>query len=578
MTDGAFALVLVCHAPLYAVGDTHTRPEDKLLSYAAHSFVPILGKLFALRDEGIPAQVTLAISPLLAHQLSAPTFASRFQAYLEARLAAAQRDMRYYSGEVVDWHPHSALYAPSAAPVNHTVQREPDAHQQYLAQWHYNNLQEVAYTFNEVCGADLIRALRDLQDSADVELMTTAATHAYLPLLATDAAVHAQIQGAVMMHERLFGRRPTSFYLPALAYRPAMQRADGTLRESLASALRAHGIKVFLAETHLIRGGALACAPGGKLRDVQGNMARRYTFPQAHTLPPRDASPLVPHAIKDHDAAPPLDIAALASEERTLIQIGGHELGYPRDFDYLDPVHTSTMSGLHYWRVTAENADFITKDFYHPDWAAYKINQHAEHFAHLVGDILRDRHEGGIVTTVLESAALGTHWHEGTAWLIQTLRLLSRHPHIHLTTPAEYVNHHPPQSAVTLPEGSSGIGGTHAAWANDQTAWVWAALLDAETRMARLAREHGTHAGDDTRYVLNQAARELMLAQCSDWPLMITADHDAAYAAQRIASHLNNFNRLVYSVENGQPDVRLAQGSFRYNNVLQDVEFTWFAR
>lgn len=578
MTDGAFALVLVCHAPLYAVGDTHARPEDKLLAYTAQSFVPILGKLFALRDEGIESQVTLAISPLLAHQFSAATFASRFNAYLDARMAAAQRDQRYYAGEAADWHPHSTLYARSESPLNHAARRDIDEHQQYLAQWHYNNLQEVAYTFNETCHADLIQALRDLQDSAHVELMTTAATHAYLPLLATDAAIHAQIQGAVMMHERLFGRKPSSFYLPALAYRPAMQRTDGTLRESLASALHAHGIKVFLTETHLIRGGELACAPAGKLRDMQGNMARRYTFPEAIPVPQRDASPLVPHAIKDHEDTPPLNIAALASEERTLIQISGHILGYPRDFDYLDPVHASAMSGLHYWRVTTENADFIAKDFYHPDWAAYKINQHAEHFAHLVGDILRDRQDDGIVTTVLDSVALGLQWYEGTAWLIQTVRLLSRQPHIRLSTPTDYVSHHPPQSAITLPEGSSGIGGTHAAWANDQTAWVWAALLDAETRMARLAHEHRNSAGDDTRYVLNQAARELMLAQCSDWPLMITADQDAAYAAQRIASHLNNFNRLVHSVENGQPDVRLAQGSFRYNNVLQDVEFTWFAR
>jgi len=577
VTDGAFALVLLCHAPLYAVGDTQTRPDDPLLTYTAESLVPILRKLFALREEGVPFQVTLAVSPLLAHQLNAESFSTRFNAYLEARMAAAQRDIRYYNGESVDWHPHSALYARNAAPLNHAARREADEHQRYLAQWNHDRLAEVKQIFNETCGANLIGALRDLQDSAHVELMTTAATYAYLPLLASDAAVHAQIHGAVTLHERLFGRKPQAFYLPALAYRPSMQYADGSTRASLAATLQAHGFKVFIAETHLIRGGALACRPEGKLRDIQGGIAQRYTFTQANTPPARDASPLKPHAVQEHDGQT-LNIAVLASEERTLIQVSGKLLGYPRDFDYLDPAYRSAMSGLPYWRVTVQSADFVDKDLYHPDWAAYKINQHAEHFAHLVGDILRSQHDGGIVTTVLDSSMLGAQWYEGTAWLMQTLRLLSHQPHITLTTPSAYVAQNPPQSAIPLAEGSSGIGGTHIAWANDQTAWVWDALRNAEHTMQRLATQHRATAGDDTRYVLNQAARELMLAQCSDWTLMMTANQDAAYAAQRVASHLNNFNRLVQSVENGQPDVRLAQGSFRYNNVLQEIEFTGFAR
>lgn len=578
MTAGAFALVIFCHVPLYAVGDAQARPDEKLLAYATETFVPLLGRLFALREENTPFRVTLAVSPILANQLNTPSFAKRFTDYLEARADAATRDVLYYSGAPVNLHPHSTSYADDAPPLGHGLQREADDHLRYLAQWHLDQIHEVQRIFTEVCASDLIAALRDLQDSGSVELMTTAATHAYLPLLSTEAAIHAQIHAAMNMHERLFGRKPESFYLPALAYRPDVRRADGSIRASLASVLQAHGIKAFIAETHLVRGGTPGTESSGVLRGTQGDIAPLYTFPQAPAHPQRGFSTLRAYGVQDDHSTEPLNVAVITPEERTRLQIAGSLLGYPSDFDYLDSRFRAVSSGLRYWRVTIKSFDLAQKDFYHPDWAGYKVEQHSEHFAHLVGDILRENEEGTLITTVIDSALLGQTWYEGIAWLAQILRQLHYYPNLELTTPAAYISANPPQTSITLPEGTSGVGGTHAAWANAQTAWLWESLHAAEETMRQLAQDHLNDAGDDARYVLNQAARELMLAQSGDWPLMITAQKNADYAAQRVANHLSNFSRLARSVAAGQPDVQLAQSSFRYNNVLEDVEFTWFAR
>src|SRR5690606_26297475 len=149
----------------------------------------------------------------------------------------------------------------------------------------------------------------------------------------------------------------------------------------------------------------------------------------------------------------------------------------------------SGTSNLPYWRVTGEMVDPRDKDMYHPDWASYKIEQHAEHFAHLVGDELRRYHgqtgRHGLLTASFSGELLGHRWFEGIAWLGKLLRHLAANPDINLTTPGQFTTDHPPTDALDLPESSWGIGGVHFLWDNHQTHWLWHPIHDAEARMER---------------------------------------------------------------------------------------------
>ncbi|MEO1287581.1 MAG: 1,4-alpha-glucan branching protein, partial [Chloroflexota bacterium] len=73
--------------------------------------------------------------------------------------------------------------------------------------------------------------------------MTSAATHGYLPLLKFDSSVRAQVAIGIQTHERLFGRKPTSFWLPECAYRPAYVEDDDVVRLGIESFLAEQGIK-----------------------------------------------------------------------------------------------------------------------------------------------------------------------------------------------------------------------------------------------------------------------------------------------------------------------------------------------
>src|SRR5262249_29103835 len=150
---------------------------------------------------------------------------------------------------------------------------------------------------------------------------------------------------------------------------------------------------------------------------------------------------------------------------------------------------------------------------------------HAEHFAHLVGDLLREfrRKQGspGVLVTSFDTELFGHWWFEGVSWLGKVLRHLSEDPEVQLMTASESVTALKPETALYLPESSWGAGGGHFNWDNNETHWMWQPIGESEVQMEALANRF-TSPTDDERAVLNQAARELMLMQSSDWQFLVT--------------------------------------------------------
>ena len=76
--------------------------------------------------------------------------------------------------------------------------------------------------------------------------------------------------------------------------------------------------------------------------------------------------------------------------------------------------------------------------------------------------------------------------------------------------------------------------------------------------------------------VLNQAARELLLLQSSDWPFLITTGQAKEYAIQRFQQHVDRFNSLLESIEAGNPDLELADQLWEKDKVFPSIDFRWF--
>ena len=179
-----------------------------------------------------------------------------------------------------------------------------------------------------------------------------------------------------------------------------------------------------------------------------------------------------------------------------------------------------------------------------------QVAAHADHYVHLVEEQLRDYHERtggfGSITASYDTELFGHWWFEGVDWLKAVLRGLASRPAVELTTASRIVEEHPPREVLSLPESSWGAGGGHFTWLNDDTTWMWPLIHAAERQMEELVTRY-PDADGPRRDVLNQAARELLLLQSSDWPFLVTTLQAKEYAVERFEEHLARFDQLRVS-------------------------------
>lgn len=553
MKYGTCVFVLQGHVPYVRQTGRWMRAESWLHDALAETYVPLLSTLSDLAEHEVPARLTLSISPVLAEQLADPLVAQHFDDYLLERAERAAGDIGRF-------------------------ERSGDLHATYLAQWYENFYNRTLALFRGRFNRDLLAAARRLQNSGHIEIATSAATGAYLPLLERDASVTAQLATAVRVHRRAFEQAPTTVWLPECGYRPTTVGADGSVRPGIETMLAEHGLSVFFAETHAVVGGR----PGGKaMNDVVGPYAsvpKRYQVPIPAALPTTDRTTFQAYAVGD------AGVSVLGRNSRTGLQIWSLAHGYPGDFDYREGGRRDGISGMPYWRVTGARIDLTAKDWYHPDWAEGKISIHADHFARVVEDIVREYHERtgqhGVLVTVCDAALFGGYWFEGVRWLGEALARLARSEAVELATAGGYVAEHPPTEHVALPESSWGMGGQHFTWDNVDTHWMLAIVHAAEARMERLAAQFA-QADGLLGDVLAQAAREVLLLQASDWPALITTGQAAEFAAERFREHAERFDRLAQIAETGalnDASRQLVADLWGRDRVFADVDYRDWVR
>jgi 1,4-alpha-glucan branching enzyme len=123
---------------------------------------------------------------------------------------------------------------------------------------------------------------------------------------------------------------------------------------------------------------------------------------------------------------------------------------------------------------------------------------------------------------------------------------------------------------------SWGAGGYGEYWCNQSNAWIYRHLHKMGERMVELARRF-SQADDLQRRVLNQAARELMLAQASDWAFIMKSGTTVAYATQRTNDHINRFHRLTQNLEDGDIDEDYLAEVERRDNLFPNLDYRVFA-
>ncbi|HKV41794.1 MAG TPA: 1,4-alpha-glucan branching protein domain-containing protein, partial [Blastocatellia bacterium] len=221
--------------------------------------------------------------------------------------------------------------------------------------------------------------------------------------------------------------------------------------------------------------------------------------------------------------------------------------------------------------------DLGHKQLYVPSWATNKAAIHAGNFmfnrqgqVRYLNQVLGRK---PIVVSPYDAELFGHWWFEGP----QFLNFLARKLHfdqseVRLATPIDYLNEFPENQHQQPASSSWGAEGYNRIWVNSQTDWMYLHQHVAEQRMIELAASHSAAEGW-LRRALNQAARELLLAESSDWAFIITTGTSVQYAIKRFRDHIGRFNKLYEMIKSGALDETWIANIESRDTIFQEIDF-----
>jgi len=510
-------IALHSHLPYVLHHGRWPHGSDWLSEAAVDTYLPLLEALLGLEEEDVASPVTLGITPILANQLAHRSFGTELEAFLTQRLTACD--------EAID-----------------AFDRDQETTLVPIAEYWRGRLARMERLFHRIDGA-VIREFRRLEDQGRIEIISSAATHGFLPLLGRVESIELQLLAGRREHHRLFGREPRGCWVPECAYRPRgdwqplpdapVQRNRPGVEEHLAR----HGYRFFFTDSHLAQAGrtlGLYAEPG---------------LPGADELAPDDPlnlpaarSPYRPYRVSPRggDAVVTLVRDPVASR-----QVWSRHLGYPGDGGYLEFHKIRFPGGLKLWQVTDPNIDLGAKLPYDPNAARARAHRHAEHYAALLRDLaIAEARDGQLIAVPFDTELFGHWWFEGVDFLADVYRALRTTPGSpNPATGSAHLERRPARTAVELAEGSWGANGDFSKWLNPETEWTWRSLWSVETAFWDAAPAALERA--ESRAILAQAARELLLAQSSDWQFIISSATAVDYASRRFVEHVDNCRQLV---------------------------------
>lgn len=486
MGVGDLVLVLHGHLPYVLHHGEWPHGEDWLYEAAAESYLPLLQSIGHCNLYGRPPKIVVGLTPVLLEQLSHPHFQEGFRRWLAEQGAQAERDRRTFeaSGE-----PHGAWLASR------------------WAAW----FEALRGQFDEI-GGDIPQAFAARHGDGSLELLSSAATHGYLPLLYEDRSVRAQIRAGLASSRRILGFTPSGVWLPECAYRPEgpwrpPNGWDGRWRPGIEQILAEEGVTHTFVETHLV----------GDWR-----MHEPYRLAGG--------------------------VSVFARDRQVCEQVWSGDLGYPADGVYLEfHKRNGPRRGLRYWKVTGRHTGLGDKHWYYPDDVPGKVFEHVAHFRHLVRERLwryrANTGQRGVVVATFDLELFGHWWFEGAAFLRDLVLSCHADPDIDLATARDVLAERPPAHAIAMPEGSWGDKGDHRVWANDRVRWMWDVIYRCERDFDRAQRDLGGE--ERTADLLRRAGRELLLLQASDWMFVVTREQAVDYGFRRFVQHMVRFDATL---------------------------------
>ena len=522
--QGYLCLVLHAHLPFVRHPESNHVLEEKWFFEAlTETYLPLLAHFTTLIDDRVPFRLTLSLTPTLCSMFTDELLQERYLQHLDncIRLAGKELDR---------------------------TARHPEFSK--TAKMYFDRFSECRRLYEEAYGRNLVAAFREFQNKGALEIITSSATHAFLPnMQLSKQAVRAQVCVAADAYRSFFGRDPRGIWLPECGYYPGLE-----------TILDKENFRYFFVDTH----GLLFADP----RPDYGVFA-----PVICTEAPVAAFG------RDAESSRSVWSADEGYPGHPLYREFYRDIGFDLDIDYLrphmDPAGIRVQTGIKYYRVTdRKNPD---KEPYRRLDALRVADEHAADFissrVHQIENLAPLMDRPPLIVAPYDAELFGHWWFEGPEWLNYCIRKIAFEQNtLSLVTPSDYLALYPQNQRCEPSFSSWGEGGFSKMWLHESNDWIYRHLSRMEELMTASARSH-PGAGGLLRRGLNQMARELMLAESSDWAFIMKSGTMVDYAVRRTKEHIANFLRLHEDICKNTLEDDLVTFLESSNNIFPEIDY-----
>lgn len=524
---GYFCLVLHDHLPFVRHPEyPDFLEEDWFFEAMCETYISLLDVYERLTNEGIDFRVTMSLTPPLCNMMADPLLNDRFRNYVYKRIELTEK-------EIVRTR-NTPFYK--------------------AALMYEQKFKRIRQLYEDYYHGNVLNGFKKFQNLGKIEIITCCATHGFLPLQLRKEAVNAQIKIATDDYFEKFGKMPRGIWLAECAYNPG---DDYFLKE--------YGIRFFFLETH----GILYGTP----RPRFGVYAPVYC---------------------------PSGVAAFSRDMESAHQVWSAEMGYPGDpryrefyrdvgydleYEYISPyLHMDGVRrniGIKYHKITGKVA-LSDKQPYDPDDAREIAAVHAGNFM-----FNRERQieylnsflgRKPIIVSMYDAELFGHWWYEGPMFLEYLFRKIHYDQKtIKLITPMEYLSIYPDNQVVQPSMSSWGDKGYHEVWLNGSNDWIYRHLHKATERMIDMANRYYSSSDNKIDRILKQCAREIVLAQSSDWPFLMTVGTAKTYSTKRFVMHIQRFTRLWEMLNSNNIDEGFLKDVEWRDNIFPHIDWRAFS-
>ncbi len=528
MEKGYLAIILHAHLPFVRHPEAERFLEESWLFEAiTETYIPLIKVFDGLARDNVDFRLTISLSPTLISMFCDPLLQQKYLRHLDRLIELSEKEME---------------------------RTKPEARFNSLARMYHEDFVSTRAIFADQYRRDLINAFRGFQDAGKLEIITCAATHGYLPLMevARRPSVRGQVKVAVDLYEKAFGKKPIGMWLPECGYNPGDEEI-----------LKEEGIKYFFVDTH----GILFGEPRPRF-----GVFSPYLTKSGVAIFGRDmeTSKAVWSSIEGY----PGDY---------LYREFYRDIGFDLDYDYIRPYINGdgkrVNTGIKYYRITGAGDH---KEPYSPEAARDKAAEHAGNFMfnrqkqieYILG-MMGDRRP--VLVAPYDAELYGHWWYEGPMWLDFLIRKVRYDQGVfRLITPGDYLKLYKNYQVISPAMSSWGWKGYSEVWLEGSNDWMYAHLHKMAERMVEAATANKNAKGLRLN-ALNQMARELLLAQSSDWAFIMKTGAHSPYAHARFQEHVAHFTELYDEIKTNRLDEEYLRACEEKYNIFPDIDYSIYA-